>query len=913
MDSRVTKLAFAVSTGLLIAVLSGEPRTLGLAPAPARPEAGAQAAAAESNWPMVAANPQRTSAVSEEVRGNVTPVWYRPIEPYINQKTQVIAADGKVFVSTARGLYAFDADTGTVLWVYPTQVPLGHSPTYTNGRLYVGSYDRTIHCIDAATGKAVAGWSSFVALAGFETNPLVANGRVYAGNRDGYFYCLNAADGGLVWRFRTGAAIRNSAAMDADGVIYFASEDLFSYALKDLGTTYLEVWKSQKMLGDTFSTYWPVIYRNLVVFSGSAGYFVWPPAGGAGQLQQDDKDGIIADLTLSTGMVSGDWVPNTVTMDASPILEYYEKAPHRRRVFLLKRDDGREFTFDSDGDGQPEYAPFTFSGTTQSGSKYPPVVGNDGVLYTNVDTRATADMWTPAGALVGWKLGTKHVSRVMDWGAKQQQAADEPMAFSVGGRVAYWALCCDRESGSFDLSIPFGQPNRYWYFWSYNQRFEKFPGYEPMYFGDDMDGWGVYGDAQGVYGKHGAQNPWVPYRGRLYRLMGNAIIAVAPGGSATAPLPLARTIPVTDTARTPGHEALKQRLDEEVQKIIAAGHLKPGLFRSNHGDSRLAGNGVLPPRIALDQGTFYFSAPGDTIYALLRSLRHLPARSQEQVRSYIQAEMLSYPIDKYASIGHVSGSPRQAGVVPPDYAANFVVDKRTDVANNLPWDFPMMAFYVAWKYSQVWPAEATRLYGNLKPKLTMPCKLDDAQLAVSGQALNAYLAGYLGYLQLEKLAGQPETAAVRAEYERLLAFRIQSLSIDAPWVPPTGGFDMYRNFVMARHFLYLVPEIADVLRQRCLPQVMAALERINAVTPYWFVEGYDATYAEGTDQQLYDVATFGAYSMILKTPYPEIVRYLDAPAFPVGDLFYIHNLADVLDAAATLAPSAPVNVRFAKQ
>ena len=37
--------------------------------------------------------------------------------------------------------------------------------------------------------------------------------------------------------------------------------------------------------------------------------------------------------------------------------------------------------------------------------------------------------------------------------------------------------------------------------------------------------------------------------------------------------------------------------------------------------------------------------------------------------------------------------------------------------------------------------------------------------------------------------------------------------------------------------------------------MQAAVKRINDATPYWFVEGYDATYAEGTHQQLYDVTT----------------------------------------------------------
>ncbi len=860
--------------------------------------AGGQASTGHADWVMLGANPQRTSSVPDEIRGDITPVWYRPIEPYINYKTQVIAADGKLFISTARGLYCLNADTGAVLWVYPTEVPLGHSPTYSNGKVYVGSYDRTIHCVDALTGKRVAGWNPYVALAGFETNPVVANGRVYAGNRDGYFYCLDASTGALVWRFKTGSAIRNSAAMDSSGTIYFASEDLYAYALRDGGANYQQVWKSSKLLGDTFSSYWPVVYRDWVIFSGGEGYYFWPPYGAGTQLPWNDKDDINADMALSTGTEPGDWAPGTVTMDATPILQYYQNKPYRRRVFMLNRADGREYTFDTNGDGRPEYAPFTFSGITHSGSKYPPVVGNDGVLYTDVDILATSAYWTPSAALVGWKVGTKYLSRVMEWD-KTQQAADEPMAFSVGGRLAYWNLCCDRETGSFDLTIPFGQTNRWWLFWAYNGRFTKFPSYEPGYYRDDMDGWGVFGDTRGIYGKHGTQSPWVPYNGKLYRQMGNAIICAAPGGAATAPLPVAATVPVKDTLPLPAIADLKARLEEEVGKMIAAGHLKPGLFRSNVQDGALNGNG----NSDMDAGIFYFSSPGDTIYALLRALPQLSPTLQTQTRAYIQSEMANYPLDAYAYVGFADGTPRQAGAIPPDFQSNFLNPKQTNVVNNLPWYFPMPAFYAAWKYAQAYPAQAPSLYANMKSKLTLPCQLSDSDLLSSTQMTNAYVAGYRGYLEMEKLAGQPETAAVRNEYNRLVALRVNNFSIDAPYEAHTGR----ENFAFARHFLYLVPELAQELRKTKLAEVQAAVNRINTVTPYWFVEGYDATTMEGTHQQLYDVATFNAYSMILQTPYPDLLKYLDAPVFPVGDLFYIQNLVAVLEAASvtTRSPTAP--------
>ena len=146
---------------------------------------------AEAGWPMAGANPQRTSWTMEEVRGNLRPAWYRPIEPYIPAKVQIIAANNLVYVSTAKGLYAFDADTGAQNWVYPTEMPLGNSPTIHNGVAYVGGFDDRIHAIDALTGRGL--WT-FTAGAGFDTNPVVVNGIIYMGNRDGYMYAVYAND-----------------------------------------------------------------------------------------------------------------------------------------------------------------------------------------------------------------------------------------------------------------------------------------------------------------------------------------------------------------------------------------------------------------------------------------------------------------------------------------------------------------------------------------------------------------------------------------------------------------------------------------------------------------------------------------------------------------------------------------------
>ena len=161
------------------------------------------------NWPMAGANPQRTGWTPEALPGDIRTVWAKPIVPYVSQHIQVIGAANKVFVSTAAGLYAFDAETGAVAWVYPTELPLGHSPTFSNGVLFVGGMDRRLHAVAAATGQGI--WT-FEAEGGFYTNPVVVNGTVYAGNRDGALYAINANSGQQVWKYQTGNQILQSPA-----------------------------------------------------------------------------------------------------------------------------------------------------------------------------------------------------------------------------------------------------------------------------------------------------------------------------------------------------------------------------------------------------------------------------------------------------------------------------------------------------------------------------------------------------------------------------------------------------------------------------------------------------------------------------------------------------------------------------
>jgi len=114
-----------------------------------------------ADWPTVAANPERTSWVPDEVRGQLSVDWYLTIDPYVHSNMQVISAtvnsQGRLFVSTSRGLYCFAAENGDHLWTYGTELPLGHSPSYANGIVFVGGYDRRVHAIDSSDGALRGG------------------------------------------------------------------------------------------------------------------------------------------------------------------------------------------------------------------------------------------------------------------------------------------------------------------------------------------------------------------------------------------------------------------------------------------------------------------------------------------------------------------------------------------------------------------------------------------------------------------------------------------------------------------------------------------------------------------------------------------------------------------------------------
>lgn len=195
-----------------------------------------------------------------------------------------LQADGTtIYASVPPGqLSAIDTETGSRLWVYPTEpesgVPLVFTKVALNSTgdtLYTGSYDQSLYALTVTDGAVAPRWefpTGNIIVGG----PAYADGTVFIGSSDHILYAVDAEGGAKRWEFETGNAIW-AAPKVADGRVYVGSMDHKLYAL-DAATGEL-VW----------------------TFEGSMGAFAAPPLVAGDTLYAGAFDGQLYAIDVATG------------------------------------------------------------------------------------------------------------------------------------------------------------------------------------------------------------------------------------------------------------------------------------------------------------------------------------------------------------------------------------------------------------------------------------------------------------------------------------------------------------------------------------------------------------------------------------------------------------------------------------
>lgn len=116
-----------------------------------------------------------------------------------------------------------DIPSCTLLWSVQTGYYVTSAPLVLSDRVIFCSWDRNISCVNKTTGMPI--WK-YRAGGGVDGSPAMASdGRIYVGSADGYVYCLDPMTGELYWSFDLGG--ESSSPAIAYGNIYACSQDNF--------------------------------------------------------------------------------------------------------------------------------------------------------------------------------------------------------------------------------------------------------------------------------------------------------------------------------------------------------------------------------------------------------------------------------------------------------------------------------------------------------------------------------------------------------------------------------------------------------------------------------------------------------------------------------------------------------------
>ena len=277
--------------------------------------------------------------------------------------TPAVVGGRVYFGSIDFNIYCLDALSGTRIWTYATGGDVYSSPAVVDGKVYVGSEDNEIYCLDASSGIRIWNYTTGDDVL---SSPTVVGGKVYVGSRDFNIYCLDASSGIRVWNYTTGSCVDSSPAV-AYGRVYVGSNDGVVYCFDAL----------------TGGRLW-VHYTSAAPVSSS-------PAVSDGRVYVGTGNGYLYCLDALTGTLTWASQLGAAVIDSSPAVAYGKVyiCSWNNKICCLDALTGAHIWNYTTGNNQMQSSPAVADGKVYFGS------GDDNVYCLDASS----------GALV-WKYGT---------------------------------------------------------------------------------------------------------------------------------------------------------------------------------------------------------------------------------------------------------------------------------------------------------------------------------------------------------------------------------------------------------------------------------------------------------------------------------------------------------------------------
>lgn len=197
-------------------------------------------------------------------------VWTFPTR--IENLSEPLIEDGLVyFLTGSNSLYALEADSGKQVWLYtrpdPSSLSIrgGSKPAFKAGSLYVGFSDGAVVSLAAKTGQVK--WEKQLnrnkKFRDLDTNPLVDGDFVYVLGFDDATYALRTATGDLAWKLDKGGY--GGILMTGDRLYFGGTNDELVCADKNTGRV---IWTKPIAAGIATQ---PQLLKGILVYGESQG------------------------------------------------------------------------------------------------------------------------------------------------------------------------------------------------------------------------------------------------------------------------------------------------------------------------------------------------------------------------------------------------------------------------------------------------------------------------------------------------------------------------------------------------------------------------------------------------------------------------------------------------------------------
>lgn len=348
------------------------------------------------DWAQLQNGPERHGYTEEDLTPPFRPAWKVDFQPErVYPSNQPIVYRGKIYIGTESGnLYAFDARTDKKLWGFRAGGPILHSAGAEVDTVFFASMDGSVYAISAEDGKLLWKYDSRLDT-GFSTAVALGDGMVFALNRGGFAFALSQESGKLLWRTEVGVPLLLSPAYSPakdgrSGRLVFGGMDIRVYCLD--GRTGRILWKSERLYGQCFKDYWPVIYRGRVIVRSMIAYpkpaisvrtrwyrplgfpLNWSDPNPVRAWYKDEKlwEQVVEHanwLRAYSDEIAEGKIPDLLVEAQRRLVDYYRKHSWGKDMFVLDLETGKERQV------VPHWCAQTMNGPTS-----PPCVDRDGLL-----------------------------------------------------------------------------------------------------------------------------------------------------------------------------------------------------------------------------------------------------------------------------------------------------------------------------------------------------------------------------------------------------------------------------------------------------------------------------------------------------------------------------------------------------